>query len=330
MKTIIRTPNWLGDAVMSLPALSVINASKDELALLTLKKLEPFYSIAMPGVDVLTMKRSGFLSNAGVAGRIRARGCKRGILFTDSFSSALLMRFAGTEERVGYENESRGFLLTKPLKKEGGGRKKHLAKEYLELAAACGYGGKAQSPFKELRRWRMKNSRSTDRLSRLGAMGVVLAPGAAYGPAKRWPLRNFIELGQRLARQRRARLIVTGSREEAPLAQRVAKEIGSRAVSVAGETGLEDLMRVLAHSRLVVCNDSGTMHLAAALGCRVLAIFGSSDPKWTAPLGKKAKVLRRAYDCSPCYRRKCDRRYVCLTSISVDDVMDAIGEMLGK
>ncbi len=331
MKIIVRTPNWLGDAVMSLPALSAIAASGDEVSLLTLEKLAPFYRIAMPGLDVLTMKRSGFLSNIAVAGKMRARGYDRAILMTNSFSSALLIWTAGIRERIGYKSEGRAFLLSSVVDYPAGEREKHLAEEYLELVVAAGYEGLPHEPLRGLYAWRKKNIGEMSGLSRLGLTRVVLAPGATFGPAKRWPLRSFIELGQKLVRQPGTRIVVTGSREEKELCRKLAREIGDRALSVAGETDLNELMRLLGHCSLVVCNDSGTMHLAAALGCRVLAIFGSSNPRWTAPLGRKTKILKRAYDCSPCYKRKCDRKYVCLTSISADDAFTAAKhELLGR
>jgi len=313
---------------MSLPAISAIVDSGDEVCLLTLDKLADMYRIALPGLEILTMRQSGYLSNLAMAGRVRARGYDRIILLTNSFSSALLAHSSGVAERIGYAGQGRSFLLSSAVNYRAGERKTHLSLEYLELVRSAGYQGDPAHAFQGLREWRRTNARATRRLSGIGVLTVALAPGASYGPAKQWPVRSFIELGGKLAREAGARIVVTGATAERDLGRRLAKGIGSHAVSVAGQTDLKELMQLLSLCQLVVCNDSGTMHLAAALGCRVLAIFGSSNPHWTYPLGGGARVLRREYDCSPCYKRKCSRNYVCLSSISSDDVFRAAKEML--
>ena len=157
---------------------------------------------------------------------------------------------------------------------------------------------------------------------------LVLNPGAAYGAAKRWSSDRFAETADRLAMELGLRVAIIGSTSETPIAQEIAARMKSRAALLTGKTSLETLIGVLAQSSLMITNDSGPMHIAAALGAPTIAVFGSTDDRVTGPLGPRAKVVKHPVDCSPCLLRQCPIDHRCMRLITVDDVCRAAGELM--
>jgi len=158
---------------------------------------------------------------------------------------------------------------------------------------------------------------------------VAIHPGAAYGSAKRWLPERFAEVADALAEAWGARVVVLGSPEEIALAQSVCAAMRGPALNLAGRTTTRDLMAVLAQASCLVCNDSGPMHVAAALGVPVVAVFGPTDPRRTAPWSPRARVVRIEHDCSPCARRACDRGHACMLGVTAEAVIDAALELSG-
>jgi len=149
---------------------------------------------------------------------------------------------------------------------------------------------------------------------------VGVAPGAAFGPAKRWLPERFGGLADRLIGALNADVLIFGSAAERPLAERIASAMKHTPAIVAGETSLRQLLALMARCRLVVANDSGPMHLAAALGIPLIAIFGSTDDRATGPVGSRVRVIRRGVQCSPCGRRECPIDFRCMRDLSVEEV----------
>ncbi len=152
---------------------------------------------------------------------------------------------------------------------------------------------------------------------------VGLSPGAAYGPAKRWPPEHFAALGRELIKEFGARLVLLGGREEAPVAQQVKESLGLPVLNLVGKTDLRQALAVLSRLKLLITNDSGLMHAAAALRVPLVALFGSTDPTATGPFTDQATILRHPLPCSPCLQRTCDLGYACLTAIKVEEALAA-------
>jgi heptosyltransferase-2 len=159
---------------------------------------------------------------------------------------------------------------------------------------------------------------------------VGLAPGAAFGPAKRWLPERFAALGDRLIGALNADVLIFGSAADRPLAEEIAGVMKHTPAIVAGETSLRQLLALMARCRLMVTNDSGPMHLAAAMGVPLVAIFGSTDERATGPLGSQVKIVRRAVECSPCGRRVCPIDFRCMQNVSVEQVFGATLELVKR
>jgi heptosyltransferase-2 len=197
-----------------------------------------------------------------------------------------------------------------------------LVTEYLELARAAGAVPGQRTPSLEVPEEILRTGRKTMKDFRLlsGMPIVGLCPGSEYGPSKRWPADRFVEAGSRLA-DAGAKIAVFGAPSETALAEEVARRIKG-AESLAGRTSVIGLGACLALCDVVVANDSGAAHMAAAVGTPVVALFTSSDPAWTRPLGAGVRVIRADADCAPCFNRECDIGYPCLTGISAARVAE--------
>ncbi len=157
---------------------------------------------------------------------------------------------------------------------------------------------------------------------------VGMNPGATYGLAKCWPVDRFGELGKRIAHHRKAAVILLGKEEEGFITQAVLRQIGDGGVDLTGKTGLLQLAAILEHCRLLVTNDTGTMHVAAAVGTPVAAIFGPTDPVTTGPWGEGHAIVRKGVDCSPCLKRVCPKDHACMQKITIDEVEAIVDERL--
>jgi heptosyltransferase-2 len=159
---------------------------------------------------------------------------------------------------------------------------------------------------------------------------VGLAPGAAFGPAKRWLPERFGGLADRLIGALNADVLIFGSAAERPLAEKIASTMKHTPAIAAGETSLRQLLALMARCRLIVANDSGPMHLAAALGIPLVAIFGSTDERATGPLGSRVRIVKRGVECSPCGRRECPIDFRCMRDLSVEEVFRATLELVKR
>jgi lipopolysaccharide heptosyltransferase II len=160
---------------------------------------------------------------------------------------------------------------------------------------------------------------------------VALCPGAEYGPAKRWLGERFIETARAVSAQSKAHWIIFGTARDAAIAEAIAKDLGENCTNRAGKTSIEDLIAELRECRLLLTNDTGTMHLAALLGIPVVAIFGSTEPRLTGPLGNNHIVLRHQVECSPCFLRECPIDFRCMKAVTTDEVVSAVlSKLLSK
>jgi len=332
MKIVVRTPNWVGDAVMSLPAVDAAARNFPGAEVWTagpswMKDLLPDEH-AGRFIPLDRTRSLGDLSRQ--ASTIKSFRFDAGLLLTNSFGSALLFRRAGIPERWGYRRDGRGFLLTKGVPRKDGGRRVHMVRYYLDLIE--GLGWKAGPPEIRLSVRPADRDRAGKILRAAGAdlsrPLAILNAGASYGPAKRWPADRFAALGRRLAESRGVGLVLTGTEEEAPLAEEISARLSRPAVNLAGRTTLGELVGTISLASLFVTNDTGPMHIANALRVPVVAVFGPTDPAVTAPFHPPAAILRKEAVCWPCLYRQCPYDHRCLAAVEVEDVFAAAVELL--
>lgn len=322
MTVIVRMPNWLGDVVMALPALRGVGEALPgaRRAAVVPAALAPLLEGAADEVVALPPGRSG-----GTADRLRALEARTGLLLTTSFSSALLLRRAGVRRLIGYRTEGRSVLGVRgPRRVEA-----HLTEQYARLVDEIGAWPRdllPRLPAAARARQAMEPRLAEFGLARAPRVGIF--PGAAYGLAKRWPLERFAAVARVLSAEG-ASVAILGSAPERPLAASLAEaaSLGPETVA-AGRTSLIETAGLLGLMDLVLANDSGALHLAAACGARVAGVFGSTDPGWTAPAG--GLVLRRPTPCAPCFRRTCDIQCRCLRNVSAEEVSEACRGLLSR
>ncbi|VVM05317.1 lipopolysaccharide heptosyltransferase II [Methylacidimicrobium tartarophylax] len=316
---LVRSPNWLGDAVLSLPAVASLKRwlGGGPLAVATPDKLRALWDLC-PFVDrVVALDRPNCL--LCTAQRLREGKFEAALLLPNSPRSALEARLAGIPRIWGKTAWPRSVLLSRPvLRGEPGETFPRQAASYLALAQELGASG----------------SLATPELRPIASSGqppepvIAFCPGAEYGPAKRWPAESYMILARRLHAATGYPVRLYGAAGDREICRQIASAVPG-VESLAGQTSLEEFLSALAHARLVVCNDSGAMHVAALLGVPVVALFGSTDPVRTGPLGTTTRVLSHPVPCGPCFLRTCPRDLACLRQIHPEAVFSACLEQLG-
>jgi heptosyltransferase-2 len=320
----VRATNWLGDAVMSLPALRAVRSvfPHAHLAVVAKPAVAGIYTRERAADQVIVY--SG--SRTECAATLRAGRFDAAILFQNAFDAALLAWTAGIPERIGYRRDGRGLLLTRAIPvPEPGEIPRHERFYYLELLRRAGL----MERFPEcgaIRLDRLDEARQagTGRLRKLGIEGpaIGISPGAAYGGAKRYE--RFPEVAQALAP---AEFLIFGSPSEEALCASVAAQIpGAR--NLAGRTSLADFIELAAACRVFLTNDSGAMHVASALGVPTVTVFGATDDTTTGPTGPLARIVREHAECSPCLLRECPIDHRCMTRVAPERVAAAAREFL--
>ncbi|MBM3293130.1 MAG: lipopolysaccharide heptosyltransferase II [Candidatus Aminicenantes bacterium] len=332
MKIVVRMPNWVGDAVMALPALESLRRNDPRSEIWTAGPAWLKDLLAGTGASgFVPLGPSGSLGEMfRQASALKALRFEAGLLLTNSFASAFLFRLAGIPQRWGYRRDGRGFLLTKGISRPDGGRSGHMVRYYLDLIE--GLGLETWPPDIRLGLRPEDRTRAEEILRTAGLDSarplIILHPGAAYGPAKRWPAERFAALGRRFIDVRGAEIILTGSAEDGPVAEEIAARLGRPEANLAGRTTLGELLGAVSRAAVFVTNDTGPMHLANALRVPVVAVFGPTDPAVTAPFHPPSAVVKKSAVCWPCLYRECPYDHRCLTAVSVEDVFAAAAEFL--
>lgn len=315
---VVFAPNWLGDAVMALPAIHAVRAACPDgrVDVAVRPSVAPLFSM-VPEVECVTLER----------GRERdvlaARGYETAILFPNSFGVARLARQAGIRNRWGYAGNFRAWMLTRSLPPP---TRLHQVEFYSYLVRRLGFT--VAEPFPRLPLDSGLRDEGTALLRREGWNGeapvVAMAPGAAFGTAKRWPPASYAAIADRLA-ERGEQVVVVGAAADRGAAEEVALLARrARIINLAGVTDLRALAAVLASARLLYSNDSGAMHLAAALGIPVAAMIGPTRERETHPVGPAPHVvLTHDVWCRPCMLRECPLTHRCMTGITPDLVWRA-------
>lgn len=331
-RIVLRSPNWLGDAVMALPAMAAVRRTfpRSTLAVAAPRSVAPLFEEVTdiaPGEVLIVEERSEIASLRG--GRFDLA-----ILFPNSFRSAWAARRAGIPHRWGVRTGGRGLLLTRRAARPA--KQRHQAARYLEMAEA--FGLSAADPLPRLAVTPSTKGRAAALLGGLGVAPstalVGIAPGAAYGHAKRWPPARVAQLAARLA-DRGATVVLVGAAADRDSGREIESALpaSARVVNLIGRTDLRLLAGVLERCHAFVSNDSGAMHLAAAIGVPVTAIFGPTDERITAPAGATGggsnhDVILHPVFCRPCMLRDCPIDHRCMKRISVDRVFDAVAARL--
>lgn len=319
-------PAWIGDMVM---AQSLFITLRQRFPDSAIDVLAPGWSLPllarMPEVRAaiempLGHGEFGFAARRRLGIELRANGYDRAIVLPRSWKSALVPFFARIPQRTGYRGELRYGLLNdiRPLDKT-------VLTQTVQRFVALGLEADAKLPppipQPKLRMEGMQRERLLGALDLdTGRPIVALLPGAEYGPAKRWPVEHFAWLAQRLVKDGYA-VWVFGSQKEKPLGETIVDGLGVDAVNLCGRTRLIEAADLLSLAQCAVTNDSGLMHVAAGMGVRVIAIYGSSSPEYTPPLTDKAEVVYLKLECSPCFQRECPLGHLnCLKQIAVEDI----------
>lgn len=282
--------NWIGDALMSLPALEAWRRAHpaSRLILLTKSGLAPLWALSGAPDAVLTYDNA-WRAMREAARAIRAAAPARAVIFPNSIRSALPPFWAGVPERIGRAGGGRGWLLTRALPRRRG-EATHQSLEYFELLGLPRPTGPCEPPALTIPPDSVE--RMAERCRALPRPLLAVLPGAARGPAKRWPVRHFAALAARWVADRRGGVLVTGGPADRAAGDAIAAPLGASALNLAGQTSLAEWAAALAACDAVVCNDSGGMHLAAALGRRGVAVFGATDPRVTGPLGRGLQIVQ--------------------------------------
>lgn len=332
-RLLLRAPNWLGDIVMALPAMRMVRDAhpETELAIAVPRAFAPLFGEqTMLGAFAVPLDRPGSSAEATV---LREGRYDAVLLFPNSFGSAWLAWRAGIPERWGFSGRARRALLTRAVGRPRG--RVHQVEYYRALARGLGMTGGSAHP--ELRPGPQTVERTDDflRTERIpDDLLVGLAPGAAYGHAKRWPPAYVAALIERLARERGATCVLFGAGTDVGAGREIESALGPRSlgpgrlVNLIHRTDLRLLAGLLSRCRAFVTNDSGAMHLAAALGCPVVAIFGPTDERVTAPSAPAADVLRADVFCRPCMLRECPIDHRCMKRLVPDLVFEAVAARL--
>jgi heptosyltransferase II len=340
-RLVIRAPNWLGDAVMALPAMGALRAAFADahVAVAAIPSIAPlFEEDTSAGQDSLI----SIPDTKAEARALEAGGFDTIVLLPNSFRSAWTARRAAIPERWGHASGFRRWLLTRAVARPRG--RVHQSTYYLELVR--GVGVAAADPWPRVAARPATRARADALLASHGvapgSRAVGFAPGAAYGHAKRWPPRMVAETIVRLWRESNARPVLVGAAADRDSGREIESTLPADvgAVNLIGRTDLRLLAGVIARCSAFVSNDSGAMHLAAALGVPVVAVFGPTDERVTSPLGAPAgggvhgalvmpDVLTAAVFCRPCMLRDCPIDHRCMKGVTVDSVVSTVTRRLG-
>jgi heptosyltransferase-2 len=341
-KVLVRATNWVGDAVMSLPALRAIRDAypQAEIAVLARPWVADLYARErFCDRLILYTAARGAHDIAGkwrAASELRREHFECAILLQNAFEAALSAWLARIPERIGYDRDGRGFLLTKAVRPPKPGEiPRHERYYYLELLRRAGIiESLPQVDAIRLDGAAVAAVEGREALRRvLGDQVVGVSPGAAYGTAKRWLPERFVEAAAELARELGAGVAVFGSADERELAKEVARGVSARGLAVhnfAGATSLRQFIELAAACRVFLTNDSGAMHVASALGVPTVAVFGATDDIATGPSSPLARVIREPVDCSPCLLRECPIDHRCMTRVAAERVVDAALELCAR
>jgi len=326
-KILIRGTNWIGDAVMTLPAVASIRATypKAHIAILVKPWVADIYRL-FSDVDEIVVYEGKFDNPAGVfrlAQKLREMKFDLAILLQNAIEAAIIAVAAGIPLRAGYDSDARGLLLTHRVRRTQEIKKIHQTGYYLEMVKilGCVPVGRDVHVETKINPAEAQNilRKFVPEASNRNLIGI--APGATYGPAKKWFPERFAAVADKLSKKFSAQVVVLGGKSDGETAQEVLKLSASKLINLAGQTSLLEAIYLISQCRLFISNDSGLMHIAGALNIPTVAIFGSTNPVTTSPVGNQSVIVRKEVPCSPCLKKTCPTDFRCMRMISVEDVL---------
>lgn len=344
MKILVRATNWIGDAVMSLPALRAIRGRFPDAQITVLAK--PWVTALYDGessIDRVVPLEGApgardWAAKWKLVRQLRGERFELAVLLPNSFESAAVVWMAGARRIVGYARDGRSALLSDAVAVPAKGEiPPHERFYYLEMLRRAGLiesiPDVPEIYLDGIPEARRRGEKLFERFGvKLPVIGV--SPGAAYGAAKRWLPERFGEAAARLAAEMHGSVAVFGSRAEKPMCDTVARVAGGHCPvhglvhNFAGETDLRAFIDMTAACRLYLTNDSGAMHIASALGVPSVTVFGPTDEAATGPLGPTARLVREPVECAPCLLRECPIDHRCMTRVTAEHVVRAAEDLL--
>jgi heptosyltransferase II len=341
MKILIRATNWVGDAIMALPAIRAIRSRPDaNISILARSYVADIYRDQNVANELIIYDHRG--KHAGIFGRerlvaeLRLRGFDVAILLQNAFDAAWLAWRACIPQRIGYARDGRSILLTKAVPAPKPGEiPAHEKFYYLELLRRAGWIDSVPDElFIKLHVNEASRARTAQQLAAAGvrhaAIRIAIGAGASYGSAKCWPPSRFAELANHLQAQWDADVILFGATGETDVSSAIASEMKRAPIDLTGKTTVADLPALLSQCHVFIGNDSGAMHVAAAVGLPTVAIFGPTDPFGTAPVTPRHTIVRQQPYCSPCFLRRCPIDHRCMTRITTSEVEAAVDPWLAS
>jgi heptosyltransferase-2 len=332
-RIMVRATNWVGDAVMTLPALEAIRENFPHSSITVLGKpwMLPLLE-KHPAVDrVIILRKKGrylkdFFEVIRVVREIRKQGFDLAVLFQNAFEAALLAYLGGAAFRLGYNTEGRGFLLSHRVIRNDEVLKVHQVEYYLSILRAMGWKAASRDPSLYVDKKYLNDARRIMESNGIkkGDFLIGLSPGAIFGEAKRWPSERFARIGDWAVERWGAKVVVLGSEKEMDICRGLSDFMENRPVNLCGRTSLGEAMGVISRCRFFVTNDSGLMHMAAALSVPTVAVFGSTDPVATGPCGPNTRIVKHDIECAPCLKPTCPGDFRCMLSIEPEEVWDAM------
>ena len=348
-RIVVRATNWIGDSVMTMPAVQ------------RLRELAPraYIAVLCPGKLTDLWRHNPYINEIIPFGRkldideLRTREFDAAVIFPNSLRSAWECKRAGIPRRIGFAGHWRRFLLTDVVHQSHSERAsyktlsvagtkfrvkafrslRHQSEHYLDIIAHLG-GNRDPAPPRI--RLAIEEMPALNKFLRDDGRPVfAINPGAEYGPAKRWPADRFAETAIKVSEFVDARWLIVGGRGDAEIAGKIearlreARMDDNTVINVAGRTTLLDLCALLRFSKLLLTNDTGPMHIAAAFGTPTISIWGSTSPELTGPLSPRSVIIRQPVECSPCFLRKCPIDFRCMDRIQVGEVVSAVLKQLG-
>ena len=339
MKILVRATNWVGDAIMALPALRLVRAkfADAHIAILARPYVADIYRGQGVCDDLIAYDprgaEKGFAGRERLVARLRSEKFDTALLLQNAFDAAWLAWRAGIPERIGYARDGRGILLTKSIAiSKAGEIPAHEQFYYLELVRRAGWVERVEGAHEILLAVSPEAGEAAERKliaagvksraadGRTGALRVAIGAGASYGSAKCWLPERFAEMANRLMAESAAEVILFGTAGETAVSNAIVAGMKSKPIDLTGKTAIAELPALLSRCQLFIGNDSGAMHVASAVGLPVVAIFGPTDPFGTAPMTPKCTIVQEKPYCSPCFLRRCPTDHRCMTRVSAESV----------
>lgn len=323
---LIRGLNWLGDAVMSIPSVRGIRKlhPNSNISILLRSRVASLFEIEN-SIDEIIFYEKGLRGRFETIKKLKSANFKRAYLLQNAFDAALITSLAGIPERVGWSRDCRGFLLTHPVPYRGEDRKYHHIDYFFQIPKRFNPALTPEYPWINVPLERRLEGRKE--LESLRRPILAVAPGAKYGVTKKWQTTKFRIIAEKFAEKYGDVLILGSKGEGFTIDNNFTNESEIKILDYTGKTNLSDLINILSECDLLLCNDSGIMHLGYALGIPLVAIFGSTSPELTGPPKFVGKVIKAQIECSPCFKRRCDH-VKCMESVEIDEVWDALESII--